>query len=137
MVKVVYPDGHEVSFMWVNNGFGYNRQGKKVFRYPLPDKAVSSHNKIEEWAWTEWSPVRICGAHIRYWISLTYGHRRSRYSGSCLLFCCRVKQKIYIKNYQLSKLNIKYQIKGVFLNLIRILQHLTVSSFFRKYTKTN
>ena len=48
MVKITYPDGHVVSFMWINNGYGYNRVGKKIYRYPLPENAVSSHNEIEK-----------------------------------------------------------------------------------------
>ena len=38
MIKVVYPNGHEINFMWTNKKFGYVRKGKKLYRYPLPTK---------------------------------------------------------------------------------------------------
>jgi len=41
MVKVTYPNGKIVSFMWIDRktGYGYNRIGKKILRYPLPVKS--------------------------------------------------------------------------------------------------
>ena len=38
MVKVTYPSGVIRYFMWINSKYGYYRKGKKILRYPLPDK---------------------------------------------------------------------------------------------------
>ena len=44
MVRVVYPDGHEVNFMWIKGDFGFIRQGRCILRYPLP---TENQNELE------------------------------------------------------------------------------------------
>ena len=36
MVKVEYPDGHIVNFMWITEKYGYFRIKGKILRYNLP-----------------------------------------------------------------------------------------------------
>ena len=38
MIKVVYPDGHKINFMWTTAKYGYIRKGHRILRYPLPTK---------------------------------------------------------------------------------------------------
>lgn len=46
MVKVVYPDGHVTTFMWLSGGYGYIRHGKRVLRYPLPKKKRNGRETV-------------------------------------------------------------------------------------------
>ena len=36
MVKVEYPDGHIVNYMWITEKYGYFRIKGKILRYGLP-----------------------------------------------------------------------------------------------------
>ena len=45
MPFVEYPDGHVTYFHWISGKCGYIRRGKKVYRYPLPDKKRPSSSR--------------------------------------------------------------------------------------------
>jgi hypothetical protein len=36
VVKIKYPSGTVIKFMWIKGKYGYIRTKNKVYRYPLP-----------------------------------------------------------------------------------------------------
>jgi len=48
MVKVVYPDGNMVNFMWIKNGYGFVRMGNKIFKYSLPKQKEDELEPVGE-----------------------------------------------------------------------------------------
>lgn len=65
MVKVEYPDGHVVNFMWITEKYGYFRIKGKILRYNLPkikitqgrDFVVAPENRTSQHDITKAEPI--------------------------------------------------------------------------------